>query len=418
MRVEALVVAVCAAGPAAGGLLYVRRDSYFGEDFFRMWSFFDDEDPTHGPVEFVNKTTAVSEGLVKVTSHQVYIGADMETVVADNGGRRSVRIQSNKMYNSGLFIATLDHVPTGCGTWPALWMFGADAHHIWPAWGEFTIIEGAHHATRAMSTLHTTAGCDQSSVVAGRDFLTEWNNGSNGKPATSCDVNAPGQWDNQGCSQAGPRNSMGAAFNAFNGGTFAAEWDPAGGHIRTWFWPVGTEPIDVDMKAPNPSNWGTPYSYFRLNPETCPTTHFRNMRLVIDLTFCGDYGKPSFATACPEFMAANLTCEQFVRKHPEKMKEAYWSISRLDAYQAVGMQMASANVIDVQRRFQSGALGIMFKAPISSWAIGALIGCASLVAVVFAFQKVFRRRITTHLGGDSQALKFYSHLQPEASYVP
>jgi len=37
-------------------------------------------------------------------------------------GRNSVRIGSKKQYTKGLFIFDIKHTPTGCGTWPALWL--------------------------------------------------------------------------------------------------------------------------------------------------------------------------------------------------------------------------------------------------------------------------------------------------------
>ena len=125
----------------------------------------------------------------------------------------------------------------------------------------------------------------------------------------------------QGCSQKGPPNSMGPEFNRRGGGTFATEWDPEGGHVRTWFWPAdGYLPMDIAMHAPDPDSWGRPYSYFGID-KTCPAEHFKNMRMVFDLTFCGDLGGPTFAASCPEH-AAKMTCQEFVAMHPEAFREA------------------------------------------------------------------------------------------------
>ena len=44
-------------------------------------------------------------------------------------------------YNGGLFVVTLENVPTACGAWPAFWMFGDDAQHAWPRWGEYDILD-------------------------------------------------------------------------------------------------------------------------------------------------------------------------------------------------------------------------------------------------------------------------------------
>jgi hypothetical protein len=40
-------------------------------------------------------------------------------------GRKSVRLLSKKGYSHGtVMIADVEHMPVGCGTWPALWMVG------------------------------------------------------------------------------------------------------------------------------------------------------------------------------------------------------------------------------------------------------------------------------------------------------
>jgi len=311
--------------------LYVLNHSYVGPEFFSKWNFFDGPDPTHGHVDFVTAETAVAAGLVSATAERVYIGADM-TSRTGSRGRRSVRIESKAAYNSGLFVVSLDHMPTGCGLWPALWMVGQGPGHWWPDYGEFDIIEGVHMADRVQTTLHTRDGCDQWPVTPGKDFLGTWQRGSWKSEADNCYVRASGQWPNQGCAQSGPPDSMGMPFNAKGGGTFAAEWGPLAGHIRTWFWPAGAEPADLLSGLPDPSSWGVPFSFFRLTPHTCPRDHFQDMRLVIDLTFCGDWAGATYSVDCPVH-AARMTCEELVTNHPEEMAAAYWSIHTLDVYQ-------------------------------------------------------------------------------------
>ncbi|CAK0892080.1 unnamed protein product [Prorocentrum cordatum] len=322
-------VAGCCALGAEGA--YVRSDSYVGADFISRWTFWDDPDPTHGFVDYVDHATAGDAGLVQVAETHVYLGADMQTVVKGKTGRRSVRIQSKAVYNEGLFVLAVDHIPTGCGTWPAFWMYGEDDAHTWPRWGEYDIIEAVHTDTRAKTTLHTRQNCDQSSVHEGLDFTSSWALGSGPDPANNCYIGAEGwgQWFNQGCSQEGPQDTVGAGFNAGGGGTFTAEWNPVSRHIRTWFWPSGTEPPDLQDGEPDPDTWGKPYSFFSLDPVSCSKDHFENMRLVFDLTFCGDWAGATFAGACPQH---NMTCDEFVAKHPEAMSEAYWSIRELSVY--------------------------------------------------------------------------------------
>lgn len=49
-----------------------------------------------------------------------------------SGGRDSVRIHSNYIFNGGLILMDAHHMPTGCGSWPAWWANGPN----WPHGGE------------------------------------------------------------------------------------------------------------------------------------------------------------------------------------------------------------------------------------------------------------------------------------------
>lgn len=129
--VLALFVGLCVAG-------YTLEDDYLsGGDFFDLFTFFTDADPTAGFVQYVDESTASSAGYINSSSSNVYIGTDSVNV-AGSGGRQSVRITSNKAYNTGLVILDLEHMPGGqCGTWPAFWMLGPD----WPTDGEIGMFD-------------------------------------------------------------------------------------------------------------------------------------------------------------------------------------------------------------------------------------------------------------------------------------
>lgn len=82
----------------------------------------EDDDPTHGYVDYVDQGTAKKSGLISSDGSSVYMGVDHKNVMSGSDrGRPSVRLQTKKSYQHGLFIIDLAHMSGGtCGTWPAL----------------------------------------------------------------------------------------------------------------------------------------------------------------------------------------------------------------------------------------------------------------------------------------------------------
>jgi hypothetical protein len=142
--------------------------------------------------------------------------------------------------------------------------------------GEIDIVEGVNDQTTNLMTLHSAAG---PSLGAAADSFA-------GNVLTSnCDVNAPNQEKNAGCSIGDTSDlSFGTGFNNAGGGVFATEWTSS--FIKIWFFPRGTIPDDVANSNPQPSaNWGTPRSLFQGQFDL--DTHFKDLQLVFDTTFCG-----------------------------------------------------------------------------------------------------------------------------------
>jgi len=246
------------------------------------------------------------------------MGADHKNV-ASGRGRNSVRLVSKKAWNYGLVIIDLQHMPTGCGTWPAFWMVGPN----WPNSGEIDIIEGVDTQTSVDTTLHTSAGCNMSSSTA--NFTGTWGIGTANNPSDNCYVNAPNQQSNQGCGIVGPANSYGAPFNSANGGVYATNWQSNG--IAVWYWPRASIPSNI--KTPDPTTWGKPYALFPFGPNNCPSSHFANLNIVFDLTFCGDWEGAVFTSDCP---ADGSSCTSFVQNNPSAFAQAYWSINYIHVY--------------------------------------------------------------------------------------
>lgn len=217
----------------------------------------------------------------------------------------------------------VEHIPTGCGTWPAWWLVGPG----WPSHGEIDVVEGVHISAADTMTLHTSQGCTQDDVDDSK-FSGKRSTGKDGRPATDCYVNAPSEYGNQGCGIVGSNGSYGAPFNANGGGVYALVWDASeAGGIEVYFWPRGSVPTDVTAGRPTGSGWGLPAAYFGFAAQ-CPATHFSDMSIVFDLVICGDWAGATFESVCP----GRGTCQQFSDAHPEELSEAFWLVNSLSVY--------------------------------------------------------------------------------------
>lgn len=110
---------------------YTLQTDFFQGNFFDQFTFWDTADPTQGFVQYVDQATAQSAGLIKQNGNQVILAVDSTSTTST--GRQSVRLTSKQIYQSGLIIIDLAHMPGSiCGTWPAFWTVGPD----WPNQGE------------------------------------------------------------------------------------------------------------------------------------------------------------------------------------------------------------------------------------------------------------------------------------------
>ena len=202
-------------------------------------------------------------------------------------------------------------MPTGCGVWPAFWMFGPN----WPASGEIDIIEGVNNQATDSITLHTSPGCVVSNA-----------NSQSGTYTITTDCNSDNA--NEGCTTGTSNpNNFGAGFNSVGGGTYAMQWASSG--IYVWFWQRGQVPGDITAKEPNTSGWGTPLVTF--SGSGCNfDTFFSNMNLVFDTTFCGDWAGSVWSSGSCASLAP--TCNQYVADNPGAFTNAYWLINSVEVY--------------------------------------------------------------------------------------
>lgn len=303
-------------------------------------------------------------------------GADEETFVyisssaTPEGPRNSVRLEGRRRFNRGLFIIDLRHMPAGCGTWPAFWL--TDEAN-WPVNGEIDIVEGVSYQDTAKTALHATQECRMDDIpeganTGGWDTAVGIPDRKTGIPdmtfrnATDCFVYEPHQWLNQGCVATDLKmegRSLGVGLNDNGGGVYALEWDPINHHIRSWvFAPHARVPRnlrdalrsatneDVETRiAPDTNQWGLPYGYFPIGDgTTCPSKHFRNMRLVINLAFCGSVAGNRYFMDCPNQFKDFKTCNEWVASNPEELQNgAHWKIRGVYVYEREWLNQWDSN---------------------------------------------------------------------------
>ncbi|KAI0814928.1 concanavalin A-like lectin/glucanase domain-containing protein [Irpex lacteus] len=298
-------------------------DTYAGDTFFDAFDFFTGPDPTNGMVNYTTKEFAFANGLAYVDNGTVVMKGDNTTQLTSGVYRNSVRISSQKLYNSGLFILDLNKAPWGCGVWPAWWTVGPN----WPQGGEIDIIEGVHDNEHNQVTWHTGPNC---TLTPNASFTGTVATGGNGQPNVVCNGLADG---NAGCAIIEwSRASYGPTFDAAGGGVFAMKWDDTG--IAVWSFYRALVPEDIQSGQPKPETWGLPVAF--LDPSLCnPMTNFVNHSIIFDITFCGDWAGNSYATSgCPG------TCSDRLMD-PTNFVNASWSINNMKVYKRVTLSRPS-----------------------------------------------------------------------------
>mmetsp|Transcript_5385 Transcript_5385/g.10752 ORF Transcript_5385/g.10752 Transcript_5385/m.10752 type:complete len:496 (-) Transcript_5385:16-1503(-) len=336
-------------------------DSSDSEDeFLKHYDFLNGTDSagSNGYVFYVDKSTALKDDIIRYnpsTATSPTPSLTMGSSATPSGPRNSIRLEGKTRFQRGLFILSLNHMPSGCGTWPAFWLVNDDPY-AWPYDGEIDIVEGVNEQDRAKTALHTDKNCDMARVPIGRfdgefDTATGIPDKSTGIPstdmnyATNCFVYDQKQWVNQGCvMQSKEPSTLGSGLNERGGAVFALEWDPSRGHIRSWVFPKD-ESLPANLEGalenngegdvfPDPDQWPLPYAYFAIGPGTdCALTHFKRMRLVFNLAFCGSVSGTRFKQDCPDLASQFDTCEEYIKSDPEALSEAYWDVNGVYVYE-------------------------------------------------------------------------------------
>ncbi|KAH6665906.1 concanavalin A-like lectin/glucanase, partial [Plectosphaerella plurivora] len=311
------VAALALVGDVSATRFYL-DETYDQSNFFDKWDFFvsdysspdyNDVDPTSGYVNYRSRHDAAQLGLIKELGDEMYIGVNSRDMTEFPGvGRDSVRIESKSLYNEGLMIARFTHLPKPvCGSWPAFWSFGDP----WPTLGELDFYEGWNDGTINKPVIHT-----DHAAINGNCSLT--NQGQTSIVThDNCDTWG-GIWDNQGCTTETTHEDP---YGSDEGGIYAVEWTDEAIKFYSWTW--ANRPANIDSESPDTSTWGTP-SVLIASPSCEVKNHFRNHKLVINITFCGKAAGNDGIWAQSCLRSTRKSCSAYVAENPADFEDTYW----------------------------------------------------------------------------------------------
>ncbi|GKT85294.1 endo-1,3(4)-beta-glucanase [Colletotrichum tofieldiae] len=323
-------------------MAYGLSHSYFGANFISDFNFINYVDPSNGFVRYQSQPDALAKGLYSINpaTQAVTLGVDNTNVYGLNEGRPSLRLESKRQYNHGLFIGDFAHMPPSLSRgesacveacrltrWGTVWMYGPD----WPRNGEVDIIEGANQVTKNIISGHTIARLEMTPETARQDAASQTHH----KPPASlfsatARVQVPStssltrQTDEQQRrlqlpAPASHPHTYGDSFNAVGGGVYALEWTSEA--IRIWHWPRQSIPRDIIAKRPDPATWGLPSALF--GTSTCEVDrYFKDMSIVIQTNFCGDYAANIWGKEGDTCNQRAPTCVEYVANNPGAFRNA------------------------------------------------------------------------------------------------
>ncbi|KAJ3276890.1 hypothetical protein HDV01_002945 [Terramyces sp. JEL0728] len=282
---------------------YDANSIYNGPDW--QFSTTNPSDISQGSANYVSRNQAVSLGIFKVQNNQLYVGAQQVM----NGNPSSIRLYTPERFTGGLWIFDSTHVPSGCGTWPAFWLVGAN----WPTNGEIDILEGINGYGGNTVTLHSNPGC----FVQINNKLVDCNR------------------QQQGCGEGmNNPNTFGDSFNKIQGGIYAMEWVPNnGGGVKVWFFPRNNIPADVTSNNPDPRTWPTNGSFTQFQfGQHCDSSYFSGHQMILNLNFCGGWAMQNFQMDCPWIASS---CTDYIGKNQSAFNSAYFLINSIKYYKGV-----------------------------------------------------------------------------------
>lgn len=257
----------------------------FWDDFFYMTN-----DENFMPIQYLTKEEAREKQVTVAYEDHAILRAGPRL---GHLKRSSAKVATNQKWTYFLMAAKFNHVPWGCGTWPAFWTRSPDV--AWPNGGELDILEYTNEIA-SRSSLHVGVankctldqsefrkpGCPQF-VEAEFNFTGDSNCVTHYPEAIGC---APNRLPLMNGEQMATQPII-----------MAAEWTKD--FLKVFRIPAAQMPADLEAGTPTPDQWDqyiVAYYPFaasdRNNPGSCPNSAelMKAQQLVLQLGFCGDWG--------------------------------------------------------------------------------------------------------------------------------
>lgn len=299
-----------------------------------------DMDLTHGWVVYGKQPKLIS--VDDNNKLRINMGKGSEIVNLNNGDQKNnielyrrpaPRIHCNTTFTSGLFILDIEHIPTGPGVWPSIWLNGNitgkdyASGQKWACKGELDIIEGITDikgkSTHNLTTIHT----NQENVIDKDTGI--YCNASENPNLKTCGCDGKQSCPTKGCSYVyDNENTFGVGFK---GGIFACNLVPTTTDQKiatVWFWPKNDPNIPDFDNIDNVDNWKAQ------NKKVFPNCVFGDLALIINTTLCGDWAALRDSNGSPydpyvsQWSSKNV-CNSIAGDTKNDYGDAYWLINSI-----------------------------------------------------------------------------------------
>lgn len=257
-----------------------------GEGFFEAFDFMIG-DGNHGASDFAGSyEDAKRLGVVESTSSYSVLRSGS---TSDKAFKRvTAKIATKKSWKHFLAAVRFNHVPYGCGVWPAFFTLGTGSE--WPHGGEMDILEYVNDQG-SMTSFHTSHECklDPKKVNKYRP-MPDSNLAANNYSSYNCLTRYCATCTSLGCAPNVMPLLTGEQW-AQRPGVFAMERTPR--FTKLFFIPAGQEPRDLVHGEPKPEGWDKwIISYYPFgDSDGCPDADniMAPQQFVFQIAFCGDW---------------------------------------------------------------------------------------------------------------------------------